>query len=128
VVTVINTDVSGGTGVGWVAMIEVVALMVGDIVQCYSQSEYKDPQPVEIGMFLQRGCPKSLFRPGSSTTVLLFQKDRVEFSEDLIRNLYRTDVESRYSEGLGRPVVETDIKVRSTIGHRKGRKGGSDDF
>jgi len=42
--------------------------------------------------------------------------------------LYRTDVESRYSEGLGRPVVETDIKVRSTIGHRKGRKGGSDDF
>jgi phosphatidylserine decarboxylase len=128
VVTVINTDVSGGTGVGWVAMIEVVALMVGDIVQCYSRSEYKDPQPVEIGMFLQRGYPKSLFRPGSSTTVLLFQKDRVEFSQDLIRNLYRTDVESRYSEGLGRPVVETDIKVRSTIGHRKRRKGGSDDF
>jgi phosphatidylserine decarboxylase len=49
----------------------------------------------------------------------LFQKDRVEFSQDLIRNLYRTDVESRYSEGLGRPVVETDIRVRSTIGHRK---------
>jgi phosphatidylserine decarboxylase len=128
VVTVINTDVSGGTGVGWVAMIEVVALMVGDIVQRYSRSEYKDPQPVEIGMFLQRGYPKSLFRPGSSTTVLLFQKDRVEFSQDLIRNLYRTDVESRYSEGLGRPVVETDIKVRSTIGHRKRRKGGSSDF
>jgi phosphatidylserine decarboxylase len=79
VVTVINTDVSGGTCVGWVAMIEVVALMVGDIVQCYSQSEYQDPQPVEIGMFLQRGCPKSLFRPGSSTTVLLFQKDRWNF-------------------------------------------------
>ena len=122
VVTVINTDVSGGTGVGWVAMIEVVALMVGDIVQCYSESEYKDPQPVENGMFLQRGCPKSLFRPGSSTTVLLFQKDRVEFSQDLIRNLHRTDVESRYSEGLGKPLVETDIKVRSTIGHRKRTK------
>ena len=127
-VTVINTDVNGGTGVGWVAMIEVVALMVGDIVQCYSRSEYKDPQPVEVGMFLQRGYPKSLFRPGSSTTVLLFQKDRVEFSQDLIRNLYRTDVESRYSEGLGRPLVETDIKVRSTIGHGKREKGGSDDF
>src|SRR5262245_8943971 len=128
VVTVIDTDVSGGTGVGWVAMIEVVALMVGDIVQCYSQSEYKNPRPVENGMFLQRGCPKSLFRPGSSTTVLLFQKERLDFSHDLIRNLYRTDVESRYSEVLGRPLVETDIKVRSTIGHRKRQKGGPDDF
>src|SRR4029453_9158407 len=94
----------------------------GNNVECSSQSEYKDPQPVEIGMFLQRGSPKSLFRPGSSTTVLLFQKDRVEFSQDLICNFYRTDVESRYSEGLGRPVVETDIRVRSTIGHRKRRK------
>jgi phosphatidylserine decarboxylase len=128
VVTVINTDVGGGTGVGWVAMIEVVALMVVDIVQSYSELEYKDPLPVKIGMFVKRGCPKSLFRPGSSTTVLLFQKERVEFSQDLIRNLYRTDVESRFSEGLGRPVVETDIKVRSTIGRRKRRKGGSDDF
>ncbi len=128
VVTVIDTDVGGGTQVGWVAMIEVVALMVGDIVQCYSESQYEEPQSVKIGMFLQRGCPKSLFRPGSSTTVLLFQKDRVEFSQDLIRNSHRTDVESRYSEGLGRPLVETDIKVRSTIGRRKQTKGGSDDF
>lgn len=128
VVTVINTDVVGGTGVGWVAMIEVVALMVGDIVQCYSESKYQDPLALESGMFLQRGCPKSLFRPGSSTTVLLFQKDRVEFSPDLIRNLCRSDVESRYSQGLGRPVVETDIKVRSTIGRRKPQKGGSDDL
>jgi len=128
VVTVLNTDVAGGTRVGWVAMIEVVALMVGDIVQRYSESEYTDPRPLEIGMFVQRGCPKSLFRPGSSTTVLLFQKDRIEFSHDLIRNQYRTDVESRYSEGLGRPLVETDIQVRSTIGYRKRQKGGPDDF
>jgi phosphatidylserine decarboxylase len=82
VVTVIDTDVSGGTRVGWVAMIEVVALMVGDIVQCYSAAAYEKSRPAEIGMFVERGCPKSLFRPGSSTTVLLFQKDRVEFSQD----------------------------------------------
>src|SRR4029453_17322580 len=86
VVTVIDTNVAGGTGVGWVAMIEVVALMVGDIAQCYSETEYKDPQPAGIGMFLQRGCPKSLFRPGSSTPVLLFQNDGVEFAQYLIRN------------------------------------------
>jgi phosphatidylserine decarboxylase len=34
VVTIIDTDVPGGTGVGMVAMIEVVAMMIGDIVQC----------------------------------------------------------------------------------------------
>ena len=33
VVTIIDTDVPGGTGVGLVAMIEIVALMIGDIVQ-----------------------------------------------------------------------------------------------
>ena len=36
VVTIIDTDVAGGTGIGLVAMVEVVALMIGDIVQCYS--------------------------------------------------------------------------------------------
>jgi phosphatidylserine decarboxylase len=52
----------------------------------------------------------------------------MEFSQDLIRNLHRADVASRYSEGLGRTLVETDIKVRSTIGYRKQPKGGFDDL
>jgi phosphatidylserine decarboxylase len=119
-VTIIDTDVSRGTGVGLVAMVEVVALMIGDIVQRYSRQAYESPAAMTAGLFLEKGCPKSLYRPGSSTTVLLFQKNRVKFSDDLIRNLNRTDVASRYSEGLGRPLVETDIKVRETIGHRKG--------
>jgi phosphatidylserine decarboxylase len=119
VVTIIDTDVPRGTGIGLVAMIEVVALMIGDIAQCYSEVEYSDPMKIEPGMFLRRGCPKSLFRPGSSTTVLLFQESRVEFAPDLVRNLTRTDVESRYSLGLGRPLVETELKVRSSIGTRK---------
>jgi phosphatidylserine decarboxylase len=117
-ITIIDTDVAGGTGVGLIAMIEIVALMIGDIVQCYSRVEYQNPQSIEEGIFLERGCPKSLFRPGSSTTVLLFQEGRVEFSCDLIRNRYRNDIDSRYSQSLGRPVVETDTKVRSTIGTR----------
>jgi phosphatidylserine decarboxylase len=122
VVTVIDTDVAGGTGVGLVAMLEVVALTVGDVVQCYSSVEYRNPQPVNRGIFLQKGCPKSLFRPGSSTTVLLFQEGRVEFAEDLIGNMLRVDVESRYSQGFGRSLVETDVKVRSTIGVRRQSK------
>jgi phosphatidylserine decarboxylase len=119
IVTIVDTDVPGGTGVGLVAMIEVVALMIGDIAQRYSEERYHDPRDIQPGMFLQRGCPKSLFRPGSSTTVLLLQQNRVEFSGDLVRNRFRSDVESRYSFGLGRPLVETEVKVRSTIGRRK---------
>ena len=37
IVTIIDTDIPGGTGVGKIAMVEIVALMIGDIVQCYSE-------------------------------------------------------------------------------------------
>ncbi len=116
VVTVIDTDQAGGTGVGLVAMIEIVALMIGDIVQCYSADRYDDPKPVEPGMLLKRGCPKSLYRPGSSTDVLIFQRGRVRFDDDLLHNQQRTGVKSRFSLGFGRPLVETDVQVRSRIG------------
>lgn len=116
VVTVLDTDVSGGSGVGLVAMLEVVALMIGDVVQCYSEKRYDTPQPLQPGMFLERGCPKSLYRPGSSTDVLLFQKGRIRFAEDLIVNMYNSGVESRFSLGFGRPLAETEVRVRSFIG------------
>lgn len=115
VVTVIDTDVPGGTGVGLVAMIEVVALMIGEVVQCYSEERYDAPQSVEVGLFVKKGMPKSLYRPGSSTDVLLFQKGRVRFAEDLVANLGRAGVESRFAAGFGRPLVETDVAVRSLI-------------
>lgn len=118
VVTLIDTDVDGGTQVGLVAMVEVVALMIGEIVQCYSASGYDHPRPVMPGLFVDKGQPKSLYRPGSSTDILLFQRGRIEFCEDLRRNLVRSDVRSRYSAGLGRPLVETDVAVRSTIARR----------
>jgi phosphatidylserine decarboxylase len=116
-VTILDTDVPGGTSVGLVAVIEVVALMIGDVTQCYSGSRYDDPKDMEIGMFVEKGCPKSLYRPGSSTDVVLFQKGRVKFSEDIVRNVSRDDVVSRFSQGFGVPLVETDVKVRATIAH-----------
>ena len=116
VVTVIDTDVKGGTGVGLVAMIEVVALMIGDIVQCYSAERYEDPRPVVPGMFLSKGQPKSLYRPGSSTDILVFQRGRVEFSADLVANQNRSDAVSRFSKGFGGQLVETDIRVRASLG------------
>ena len=121
--TVLDTDVPGGSQVGRVAMVEIVALMVGEIVQCYSERAYDEPHEVRRGMFLRRGAPKSLFRPGSSTTVLVFQPGRIEFARDLVTNMF-VQASSRFSQGFGRPLVETDVKVRSLV--RTARCGGAD--
>ena len=117
VVTILETDVPGGTGVGRVAIIEVVALMIGQIHQCYSTEQYRSPQPVRPGLFLERGQPKSLFRPGSSTVILLFQPGRIRFAEDVLDNLHRCGVESRFSRGFGQTLVETDVEVRSLLAY-----------
>lgn len=114
-VTVIETDVPGGSGVGVVAMIEIVALMIGEVVQCYSEERYDNPCPIRPGMFVRRGQPKSLYRPGSSTDVLLFQRGRIDFDADIVANMRRAGVTSRFTHGFGAPLVETDLAVRSSI-------------
>jgi phosphatidylserine decarboxylase len=116
-VTVIDTDAPGGSQVGLVAMVEVVALMIGAVEQCYSAERYDDPQPVRPGLFLERGRPKSLYRPGSSTDVLIFQPGRIRFADDLLRNQRRRDVVSRFALGFGAPLVETEVAVRSLLAH-----------
>lgn len=120
VVTIIDTDVPGGTGVGLVAMIEIVAMMIGRIEQCYSTHHYDAPVPVAIGLFLHKGQPKSLYQPGSSTDILIFQRHRMRFAEDLLRNQLRSNVSSRFTLGFEKPLIETDLKVRSLIGHAAG--------
>ena len=115
VVTVIDTDVPGGSRVGRVAMIEVVALMIGEVVQCYSAKGYDDPQPMRPGLFVEKGQPKSLYRPGSSTDVLIFEPGRVRFADDLLANQRRSDVRSRFSRGFGTPLVETEVAVRELL-------------
>jgi phosphatidylserine decarboxylase len=116
VVTIIDTDVANGTGVGLVAMVEIVALMIGRIVQCYSPDRYDPVMPVKKGVFLKKGQPKSLFRPGSSTVVLICEKNRIQFCPDLLQNARRCDVKTRFSAHFGTPLVETDLQVRETIG------------
>lgn len=115
VVTVIDTDVPGGTGIGLVAMVEVVALMIGDIVQAYSETRYDDPRSLLHGRFVRRGQPKSLYRPGSSTDILLFQPGRIRFSPDLLANRQRADVASRFAVGFNTALAETEIQVRSLL-------------
>jgi phosphatidylserine decarboxylase len=117
-VTILDTDVPGGSHVGRLAMIEIVALMIGDIVQCYSDEGYDSPVQMRPGLALRRGQPKSLFRPGSSVVVLLFENGRIRFDDDLLRNRLRCDVNSRYTLKFARPVVETEVAVRASIGRR----------
>lgn len=114
-VTIFDTDVPGGTGVGKVAMIEVVALLIGRVEQRYSVHGYDDPVPVTPGLEVTRGAVKSLYRPGSSTDVLLFQPGRVGFAPDLVAHARRSDVASRFSLGFGQPLVEIDVRVRSPL-------------
>jgi phosphatidylserine decarboxylase len=117
-VTILDTDVPGGTGVGLVALIEVVALMIGEIVQCYSEERYRAPRAVEPGTFLERGRPKSLYRPGSSTDIVLFQRGRIHFEDDVVRNLSGREACSRFSLAFGQSLVETEVAVRSPVARR----------
>jgi len=119
VISIIDTDVPYGSQIGKVAMIEIAAMMIGDICQCYSERDYSDPKILIKGMFLKKGSPKSLFRPGSSTTILFFQKDKVVFCEDLMKNSTRTDVPTRYLINFHKNIVETKVKVRSTIAYKR---------
>ncbi|MDD4862061.1 MAG: phosphatidylserine decarboxylase, partial [Smithellaceae bacterium] len=80
-----------------------------------SEKQYESPVSVGTGMFVKKGVPKSLFRPGSSTVVLIFQKDRVHFADDIAANMFYPDVESIFSRGFGKPLIETEVKVRSFI-------------
>ena len=125
-VTVFDTDVEGGTNVGFVAMIEVVALMIGEIVQCYSEEGYSRSVPLRVGQFAKRGAVKSLFRPGSSTVLLLFEQGRMMFDYDLVKNSQRRDVQSRFSYFFGERMIETDVAVRSSIGDATSVRNGSD--
>ncbi|MCB1032286.1 MAG: phosphatidylserine decarboxylase [Acidobacteria bacterium] len=118
-VTILDTDVPGGTGVGLVAMVEVVALMIGEIVERYSAYRYENPRALKPGMFVERGAPKSLYRPGSSTDIVLFEPDRIAFEEDLVRNLAGQGAASRFTQAFGRPLVETEVAVRSALGRRR---------
>jgi phosphatidylserine decarboxylase len=116
VVTIFDTNVHDGSQIGLVAMIEVVALMIGEIFQCYSEEKYDCPRYITKGMFVKKGFPKSMYRPGSSTDILIFEKNRVHFADDIVRNKLHWNAQSRFTVGFGVSLVETDVKVRSLIG------------
>ncbi len=118
-VTIIDTDIKGGTNIGLVAFVEVAALMVGDIVQCYSENKYENPVSCINQMVLKKGCPKSLFKPGSSTVIVFFEKDRVSFSKDLVQNRINLNRENLFNNQVDIRLIETEVKVREEIGRKR---------
>ena len=70
---------------------EVGATMVGTIIQTYKENSE-----------VEKGAEKGCFAFGGSTTVLLTEKGKVQFSEDLIANTKKG--------------METAIKIGETIG------------
>lgn len=119
-VTIIDTEVEGGSRVGLVAIFEVTALMIGEVVQCYSDYRYDFTLPLRPGMFLRRGQPKSLYRPGSSTDILFFEPGRVNFADDLLGQRQQAGVESRFSRAFGAALTESEVRVRSLLAWRAG--------
>ena len=124
VVTILDTDVPGGTGCGLVAMIEVVALMIGRIEQAYSLWRYENPIDIRPAMMLRKGQPKSLYRPGSSLDILMFESGKVRFDRDIVENVRRKDVRSRFSSGFKETLAETEVQVRMSIAQAVGQAGG----
>ena len=114
-VTVYDTDVQDGTGVGIVVQADVAAMMIGQIVSCYSALQYDNPMPLRPGMWVERGSPVSLFRPGSSTSIVLWKGSRAAIASELIANSERADLRSRFSDWLQTAWVETALRVRQPI-------------
>ncbi len=114
-VTVIDTDVHHGSRAGIVVVVNVAAMMIGRVDDAYSQNRYDDPQPIKSGSFLRRGQPMALFRPGSSTSIVLWRQPRAVMDTSLARNACRGDVQSRFSHWLLSPWVESAVRVRSTL-------------
>jgi len=120
-VTLIDTDIEGGTAVGIVAVIEVGAQVIGKIVSAASEIGYEKPCPVIPGMFVHKGMPKGYFEPGSSTVVILMQQERAEFLPDLLQFQSRTDTSTIYSAtAFGKSMTEVRVQVRDTIAFPKG--------
>jgi phosphatidylserine decarboxylase len=113
--TVYDTDVENGSGVGRVAQVDVAAMMIGQMQSCFSTDCYENPRQMVVGDFVPRGVPVSLFRPGSSTSIVLWDGSRTAVSRELIANSKRSDLRSRFSDWLGQPWVETQVAVRQAI-------------
>jgi phosphatidylserine decarboxylase len=116
-VVVVDTDVNGGSNVGRVAIVAVAAMMIGRIEDCYCDTRYDNPRPLIAGMRLRIGAPMLMFRPGSSTVIALWSRERATIDSRLAQLSSRRNVPGRFSEWLLMPWNEVAVRVRSPIAH-----------
>lgn len=77
--------------IGKAVVSEIGATMVGSIIQTYGEKQE-----------IKKGEEKGYFKFGGSSVMILFQKDRIKFDEDLINNTkagYETYI--KMGEGIG---------------------------
>lgn len=72
---------------GDIAMVDVGATMVGSIVQTYQENS-----------FVKKGDEKGYFLFGGSTCILVFEKDKIQIDEDIIKNT-KNRIETRIYMG-----------------------------
>lgn len=86
--TLIETDVYGK-----IIMLEIGATCVGSIIQTFTPNQ-----------FVKKGEEKGYFRFGGSSTILLFQKNRIKLAEDLVQNsLKNRELYAKFGDFLGYP-------------------------
>jgi phosphatidylserine decarboxylase len=125
-VVVVDTDVNGGSNVGRVAIVAVAAMMIGRIEDCYCDTRYDNPRDLVVGMRLRIGAPMMMFRPGSSTVIALWSRERAAVDARLLQLSSRRDVPGRFSEWLLMPWNEIAVRVRSAVAHTPATPSGSD--
>ena len=87
-------------------------------VQCYIGRACEQPPLVQVGMFAEQGRPMSLYVPGGSTGLVMFQGGRAKFSDGWLSNLRRSGASSCFSPALGRSKLETELALRSSLATR----------
>jgi phosphatidylserine decarboxylase len=118
-VVVLNTDVPGGSQVGAVAVIAVAAMMIGRIEDRYSEQRYDEPQPLRIGTEVIQGAPMMMFRPGSSTVLVLWPSERAAATQRLTELSSKRHVPSRFGDWLLMPWNEVLVRVRAVVADEK---------
>ena len=103
-------------------MIEVVALMMGQIEQRYSDSEYDDPRPMEKGMMLSSGRSEGALSSGQQHGRAVVPARPRPFCRRPVAQPAAAGVRSRYSPAFGQALVETDVAVRSLLATPAGKE------
>lgn len=81
---------------GKVVVSEIGAAMVGSIIQTYNENQE-----------IKKGDEKGYFKFGGSSVMILFQKNKIKFDEDLINNTkngFETYI--KMGEGIGEKIVD----------------------